>query len=61
MPPVEVALNKDGTRWVAELRGHPDTRAYARTLGEASERARRIATVLQETGRFKSSSSTVVA
>ena len=57
MPPVEVSLNKDGTRWVAELRGEPETRTYARTLGEASERARR----LYETGRFKSSSRTAVA
>ena len=61
MPPVEVTLNKDGTRWVAELRGQPATRSYARTLGEAAERARRKGAGLQATGRLSSSSSTDVA
>lgn len=59
--PVEVTLNKDGTRWAAELRGQPDTRSYGRTLGEASERARRKAALAQATGRLSSSSSTDVA
>jgi hypothetical protein len=58
MPPVEVALNRDGTRWVAEVRGLPETRAYGRTVAAAAAQARRNA---QETGRFKSSSRTEVA
>ena len=40
LPPVQVALNHDGSRWVAELCGLPVTRSFGRTLGEASERAR---------------------
>lgn len=58
IPVCEVALNEQGTRWRAELRGLPETRSYARTLGEAAERARKKA---QATGRLRSSSSTDVA
>lgn len=61
MPPVEVALNENGTRWVAELRGLPATRSYARTLGEAADRARRVAGRLQATGLLRSSSRMEVA
>jgi hypothetical protein len=61
MPPVLVSLNRSGTRWKAELRGRPDTKAFGRTLGEAAHRARQIALELQATGRLSSSSSTEVA
>jgi hypothetical protein len=61
LPPVQVALNQDGTRWVAELCGLPVTRSYGRTLGEASDRARRLARFLHATGRLSSSSRIEVA
>jgi hypothetical protein len=61
MPPVEVSLNGSGTRWMAELRGRPETRAFGRTVGEAAHRARRIALELHVTGRLSSSSRIEVA
>ena len=60
-PPLQVALNHDGTRWVAELRGLPVTRSFGRPLGEASDRAREVARILYATGRLSSSSRIEVA
>ena len=61
MPPVLVSLNGSATRWAAELRGLPETRAFGRTVGEAADRARQIASTLHATGRLSSSSRTEVA